>query len=577
MEYTLGMVQFMLAAADPVQLLWCGGVLAVVGVLLILHHAWHYDDGRLGLWQKLCLMPFLLTTVHYGIYTVGAPDFMHSYTPLYLIAVLMFVPLLCGRLERGYRRITPVVFVLMLLFGVHFCLSPTYLGNFSRKSYTASFHALVQEMEAHYVLGEWKELDFAALEQTYMPLVREAEAQEDPVLFADAVTMFCHALHDGHVQVYADYSAGGRPSAYELHDYGLAMIGLDSGEVIAVCTREEVHSLGITDGTVITAWNGKEVHRAAAEDVPDTGEPVLANAQRLSYILLSATGTDTATVTWLDDRGQAHTSVLPALDEGHTYGDARNALLHDPGDLRTLMRSDFSAFMLDDKCGCLILSAETSGSIFRDYYGAFTGESHWAREMLRRKLRRLRAQGMEYLVIDLRCNAGGYGEIGYALCSLLSREDGYANSPGIRTGGAYRPLCDTPIPADGEFADLRVAALTNCACISAGDSTALCLSRLDNVTLCGITDPNGSAQMTGGVCVLSDGLVSVCYPTSLVLNEDGQPDIDPRADRISRNPVEERIPLDREAAMQIFRDGTDYELAWAVSYLETDGCAGEDG
>ena len=48
----------------------------------------------------------------------------------------------------------------------------------------------------------------------------------------------------------------------------------------------------------------------------------------------------------------------------------------------------------------------------------------------------------------------------------------------------------------------------------------------------------------------------------------GDPNIDTRADRISRNPVEERIPLDYDAAMKIFRDKEDYELEWAIQYLE---------
>ena len=36
--------------------------------------------------------------------------------------------------------------------------------------------------------------------------------------------------------------------------------------------------------------------------------------------------------------------------------------------------------------------------------------------------------------------------------------------------------------------------------------------------------------------------------------------------RMSRNPVDIRIPLDREAALKIF-DGEDYELDWVVEYL----------
>ena len=51
-------------------------------------------------------------------------------------------------------------------------------------------------------------------------------------------------------------------------------------------------------------------------------------------------------------------------------------------------------------------------------------------------------------------------------------------------------------------------------------------------------------------------------------DENGVPNIDTSADHISRDPVEVRIPFDKDAAMRIFRDKEDYELDWAIRYLE---------
>lgn len=68
--------------------------------------------------------------------------------------------------------------------------------------------------------------------------------------------------------------------------------------------------------------------------------------------------------------------------------------------------------------------------------------------------------------------------------------------------------------------------------------------------------------------MLSGGVAAMGYPVGLVLNEDGEPNIDTGADRISRNPVEVRIPFDYDAAMRIFHDKEDYELDWAMQYLE---------
>ena len=461
----------------------------------------------------------------------------------------------------------PAAGALAAVLGLYFCVSSADIHNFSRKSYTASFEALVTEMNKSYVLKEWKDVDFYALKEKYMPLVSEAEREKDPAKFADAVTMFCNELHDGHVIVRTKYDRNKYSSALELHDYGLAMIQLDSGKVIAVCTDKSVNRLGIEDGTVITKWNGKPVLQAVEEDVKDSGVPVKANADRLALFDLAATGGETVTVSFVDKSGAERTVTLSRLEEEHTLDEAYDAFSHYPKKTQELLTENFSTKMLNGKCGYLSLTALTTGNSLRDNLGFYSGESKWAKETLRKKLRKLKEQGMKYLVIDLRNNIGGYDEIGIALCELLTSEDMYASGLGIRKYGQYIGVTEKMIRGDGEFADLKVVALTNFNCISGGDVTALYLSRLPNVTLAGITDPCGSGQMTGGCCVLSNGIVEVSYPIGLTLNENGEPNIDPRSDRVSRNPVEVRIPLDYDAAMTIFRDKKDYELDWAVKYL----------
>lgn len=62
---------------------------------------------------------------------------------------------------------------------------------------------------------------------------------------------------------------------------------------------------------------------------------------------------------------------------------------------------------------------EMTDNVFPDYISYMKGDHPWAREMFREKLRELKAQRMEYLVIDLRNNYGGRAEVGHALVSLL--------------------------------------------------------------------------------------------------------------------------------------------------------------
>lgn len=570
MKTFFGTLRFMLAKSSSTHIVWCVLLLLMFLALVILHHRWRYDEQRLERWKWLCFAPLLLTTIHYFIYVAGAPSFLRNYTPMYLIALLAAVPLLCAKLEKGYRIFTPISGVMAVVLGIYFCASSADLHNFTRKSYTASFRALVAEMDKSYVLKEWKDIDFYALKEKYMPLVEEAEREKDPAKFADAVTMFCNELHDGHVMVSTNYDRNAYTSAYELHDYGLAMIQLDNGKVIAICTDPSVKRLGIADGTVITKWDGKPVLQAVEEDVLDEGQPVKTNADHLALLDLSATGGETVEVSFIDRSGGERIVTLPRLEDEHTLGEVYSAFSGGSGSFKDALASNYDAKMLDSKCGYLSVSALTSGSVIRDSIGFYSGKSTWAKEMFRGKLRKLKEQGMKYLVIDLRNNIGGYDEIGIALCELLTADDMYASGLGVRKYGEYVRVSDKWINGGGEFADLKVVALTNLYCISGGDVTAQYLAKLPNVTLAGITDPCGSAQMTGGCCVLSKGIVEVSYPIGLTLDENGDPNIDTRADQISRNPVEVRIPLDYDAAMRLFRDKADYELEWAVKYLESD-------
>lgn len=573
METFFGSLYHVFDMANHTHIIWCVGILLIMLVLAILHHFWKEDAKKIRIWRLLCLLPLVIAIIHYLIYAADYDMLLLSCINMYAIALIALLPVPFAKRKIGYRVTASITGVLSVALGFYFCALSPNCHNFSRMSYTESFHALAQQMDEEYVLKEWKEVDFTALEEKYMPLVEEAEQEQNPSKFYEAVRMFCGELHDGHVYVASNFDMEQYPLQNEVHDYGLSMVQLDNGDVIAVCTSEEAQKLGISDGTIITHWNGKSIRQAILEDTGDQGFPVKSNADRIAPMELAVLGGDTVDVTFKHADGTEMTVTLSDLGGLETFQKASTAFSRMPEiktmeDQQAFLDSNFSTKMLDDKCGYLVLNAEITDSDFQDIVAYLMGEHTWAREMFREKLRDLKAQGMEYLVIDLRNNMGGMDEIACALVSLLTEEDWYGQGLGIRRNGEYITVSDHPIRGDGEFADLQAVALTNYNCASAGDGASLYLSKLPNVTLAGITDPNGCNQETGGECFLSGGVVTVGYPVGLILNEDGEPNIDTAPDRISRNPVEVRIPLDDEAAKRIFVDGEDYELAWAMNYLE---------
>ncbi len=580
-----GLARFMLSA-NPVHIIWGAAFLIYLLILAVLHHRWKDDSKKLNRWRLLCLLLIPASAVHYLIYGGGwlsfivVPDFFTGFLPLYLIAVFALLPVPFAKRKTGYRISAVLTGILTGICGLFLCCVSPHHYNHARESYTESFHSLVRDLDRTYVLKEWKDIDFAALEAKYMPAVQKAEQEQNPAEFCDAVMMFCNELHDEHVNVVPFFQAEQYKSDLDLHthEYGLSMVQLDSGDVIAVCTTEAVQALGIDDGTVITEWDGKPVQQALAENVRDRGFPVKANADRLAPFYLANEGGDAVTVSFLDKAGAEQTVTLTDLGKKHTRTEALCAFRQKP-DIRTDAEQqaydaqNFSTKMLNDKCGYLKVQSELMKNepVFWQYIrGHITNWENY-RSLFREKLAAMKAQGMESLVIDLRNNTGGFSEISMALCDLLTPETMYGAGAGIRRNGQYQPLADYMVHGTGEFADLNIVALTNYKCASAGDELAYLLAKMPNVTLAGITDPCGISQAIGGISTLSGNNVTVEYPTLLVLNEDGEPNIDTRADRISRNPAEVRIPLDYDAAMKIFRDGKDYELDWAVDFLKQHG------
>ena len=342
----------------------------------------------------------------------------------------------------------------------------------------------------------------------------------------------------------------------ELSDYGLSLLTLDNGDTIAVNVDE---GLEIKAGDVITKWNGVPVDEAS-EDVDlilNMGTtPEHDKIQKTFF--LSATGGDAVDVTYINSDGKETVATLNRIEGNQQRaGESLGIFTHSDNDI-------YNYRMLNDNIGYLRVVEEVT-DYPTDLISSFTGEHTQAREMFREDLRELRAQGMTKLVIDIRYNLGGYDEISMALVSLFTNEEMYAYSLGVKNGREIKNVHDKYVKPDGEFSDLEIVVLTSMNCGSAGDDLAKLLSELPNATVAGLTDPAGSAQETGGV-VYMPGNAAVNFPVGLILDKNGNPNIDSDHTGKSRNPVDIKIPLDKESALKIF-SGEDYELEWAMEYL----------
>lgn len=568
-------IRLVLAIMDMKMLGLLLFILIAVIALTISHAVLVKKKKSLKRWRILCLAPLAVCAVHFAFCHLrgGWGYTLAFYGTMYFTALCMAAWQFLAERKIGYR-VTAVLIHLIDVVSILTVLSVggmfSSVNNFTAMDYTEAFQAAVDTMQEEYVLSEWKEIDYEALESEIMPMVEQAEQEQDEAAYDIALMTYCYRFYDSHVQ----YNIEDEQCEEEIrnrlagNDYGFSMITLDHGDTVAVLTEEEsaAYQAGIHDGTVITKWNGVSIAEARKEIeciYPDIAAfPVAENEEYMQTIFLAGTGEEENEITFRDDSGEEQTAVIPSMGSYRQRLEAAIAAFYH----YDIPDENFSAKMLTEDCGYLRINSEVF-TIF-DPEMSITGEFTGLASMLEESMEAMRTEGMTKLIIDLRNNAGGSDDVGPVVASLFAKEEYFSHANGTYDNGTYTSLGVNMVPANGKYADVEVVALVNAQCCSAGDGMAENLSRLPNVTLMGITTSNGVDQEATGWCFMPDSRFSIIYPNVPVLDEDKNPRIDTRADRETRIPLDQHIPLTEEAAMAIFSGDGDYELEYALDYLE---------
>lgn len=572
------LLKYSLSAMDRLTLLLTLFMLVSAVVLTVVHYVLKREKRSLKIWRIACLVPLVLGLVHFLFYRLHGALVLTLviYGAMYIPALFIALWQFLYKRKHSYRIAAVVIHIFSILgfviiFSIHSSFY-TKINNFSTQSYTEAFQSTIEAMKREYVLSEWKQIDYDALERDLLPMVEQAEAKQDKIAYGIALLTYAYRFYDSHVALETLDDAELEQICDRLagDDYGFSMITLDDGRTIAVLAdkNSEAYSLGIHDGTVITKWDGIPIEEAKQEVeciYPNLLTfPVAENEEYLKSVFLAGKGSESNEITFLGEDKRERTITIKSIGN---YRDrlerAISCFYHS-----NIGDENFSCKMLTESCGYLRISAEVYDTLL-DSAASIKGEYPEIAEMLDQKLQKLCDRGMDRMIIDLRGNMGGSDFMSPSVASLFSRESYFSNTFGKYEDGKYIPM-DTKVKvvANGKYADIPVVALVNGTCCSAGDGLAENLSQLPNVTLMGITTSNGVNQTIGGFCFTTDSEYVIKYPCFLTLDENGEPRIDTKADRISRISLDEHIALDEKAALSIFSEKGDYELDCAIDYIE---------
>ncbi|MCM1133194.1 MAG: S41 family peptidase [Ruminococcus flavefaciens] len=539
--------------------------------------------GKYAVMSILCVLPVVFALFHFIIY--GSICFW-AFWYLYLESLLPLIHLLPGKSGKLTAVKSVVSSVSVFAFCALFLINTTNMHNYTRYSYIESFAKMLDTMEEEYCLNSWKQIDYDALLEEYLPKVEEAEKNNDESAYAAIITEVTYKFYDSHVYTELLSFPVYKTVCEELagNDYGLSMVRTSDGGVIAVfvepdheadpnCTQlsdvgSELNELGIHNGTQILSWDGADIEEAIA-DVECIYTmlqfPVKSNEDVFCPIFLAGKDGESVTVTFLDDEGNEKSANLKRIGNySKRLNTTLKKFLHGgAGNLR----NNYTC-MLDDKCGYLQIIGESYDPFLDDIAVVRKGYYPELTEYYAEMIDELKKQGMEYLVIDIRNNVGGYDCCAGALTSLFTDEKKHMVSYGYEDNDGYHIKENQYIFPDGRYKDLPVAVLVNSTCASAGDGMAKFLDDCDNVTLMGFTASAGVNQNTGGYIYLTEN-ICVEYPCFLSLSSDGNPFIDTDNTIENRIPIDVTIPLTKETALNLFSfEECDLELEYVVEYLE---------
>lgn len=449
--------------------------------------------------------------------------------------------------------------------------------SYRARSFTKEFDEIFPVMKNHYVLAEQKGIDWDELYGKYRPQFAEADKAHSKAMNYAVWCRFVYEFHDGHVgyidttAMTKDDEAALMSEVFDLMgagDYGLSLMGSINGGAYAVNVESSgaAADAGIHNGTVITSWNGMSIYRAGSENPFEGITGMFADKDNEEFFIslrASIYGGDSVTVTYLDDNGSEKTARLPRIGNGYArYMETYENVC------KGVDAANFGWQEIDEDTVCFRLKSmqfDTESAKHENY-------DSMKYEVIA-KLDEYKAAGKKNLVIDMRNNGGGSGELVKALGSIFAPEgthyyatDGYwdenthsyARDPET---GAYLKGGDCYFVGEDRWEGRPIIILVNSNSTSAADHFTMIMRGFDNVTVMGFTESNGSAQ---GIGTAASGKSMLSFSECLLLDRDGNVFIDSGSDYESGNDIDIRVPFDENAVRALFDEDRDHVMDMAL-------------
>ncbi len=438
-------------------------------------------------------------------------------------------------------------------------------GNYTQMDWIDGYDAFHKQISEQYAFGEWKDIDWNALNYEIRPKITQALYTNDEAAYATAILEYVRSIPDGHVFIRGELLENLQQEQIA-GSYGIGIMGLDDGRVIAhiVTAQGPASNAGIEVGDAILQWNGMPIETALeqvstlwrfAQNSLATDEYTILEKYRM--LVLDPIDTRT-TVTFSKANGAGNvTATMTAADDNGTIF-MQTALPWMP-DIDNLIQYR----VLDSgygyvRIGALIL--ETTSEKFKEALQFFS------------------EQNVPGIIVDLRGNAGGEDTMAaefsgyfYSETTLYEYIVNYnalsGNFDFVYEDDDEARIGDIPVNIEPQTPSYSgpVIAIVNPATISSGEGIAMAIKNLPQGHVVGFWGTNGSFGMTGGQAFLPGGY-TIGFPIGRSLDKYKTIQLDSR-NGIGGVSPSIPIPMTAENAIKL---GAleDVELEYAVSILD---------
>lgn len=501
-----------------------------------------------------------------AMFLLTATGFEVSMLGVYVGAVL----LLAGFVKDSakVRRLVCIGAVVLGLVTIPACMLNK---GYRAVDYVQDFKDGVECMKEHYILTDHKGVDFDVLYGKYLPMFEEANKSHDEVANYIAWACFCAETHDGH-----NYFSPKDDATVEAalrraggNDYGLSLMTLADGRVAAVNVENNdfFKEAGIHNGTIVTSWDGRAIEEVAKESLIYRMSTYADKDNEAFQLAMFAAGVggDSVKLTYLDDAGVEKELELAKQGEYYERLKSTVEIINQGVETGHMMWAEVGETAVALRIKIMMFDSEASKT---ENYSSMQAD-------IRTKVEEYQAAGMTHLILDLRDNGGGSGQMVKALASLFAPEgeyyyctdglwddkaEGYAKD----ANGHYVPGKEHYFRGENIWkGPITILVTMNSA--SAADHLAKVMQGMENVTVMGFTEPNGCGQGLHGIHLASGDL---SFSSALMLEKNGDIYIDSGVDRESGNDIDVRIPFDEEAVKVLFDEGGDYLLQKCLEYYE---------